>query len=117
MGTRNQGSGPCVYECPVGILDIICHIAGINRIGLDLERIGKAERQKHLNTWISDHVESEVPALRRALREAQLFVRTNPVHAGLREEIDRLIEAGADVLMLPMFETVREAATFIEYIA
>ncbi len=36
--------------------------AGINRIGLDLERIGKAERQQHLKTWISDHEEHELPA-------------------------------------------------------
>jgi hypothetical protein len=91
--------------------------AGVNRIGLDLERIGKAERQGYLKTWISDHEENQLSALRQTLRKAKLFVRTEPIHAGLREEIDRLIEAGAEVLMLPMFKTVQEAATFIELIA
>ena len=28
-------------------------VAGVNRIGLDLEVLGKAKRQQHLNTWIS----------------------------------------------------------------
>ncbi|MBN1314218.1 MAG: hypothetical protein JXA42_02080 [Anaerolineales bacterium] len=92
-------------------------LAGVNRIGLDLERIGKAERQKHLKTWISDHEENQLPGLRKTLRQAQLFVRTNPIHTGTREEIDRLIQAGAEVLMLPYFRTVQQAATFIELVA
>ena len=90
--------------------------AGIDRIGLDLERNGKAERQGHLNTWISDHQEQQLLPLRQTLRNAKLFVRTNPVHAGLKEEIDWLLEAGAEVLMLPMFKTVQEAATFIDFV-
>ncbi|MBA4141922.1 MAG: aldolase [Nitrosospira sp.] len=90
--------------------------AGINRIGLDLERLGKAARQQHLNTWISDHDENQLPALRQALNKSKLFVRTNPPHPRLGEEIDRLIEAGAEVLMLPMFRTAEDAANFIEYI-
>lgn len=90
--------------------------AGINRIGLDLEMLGKAERQQHLNTWISDHTEEQLPSLRQALKKAKLFVRTNPPHPGLRDEIDRYIEIGAEVLMLPMFHTAAEAADFISYV-
>jgi len=90
--------------------------AGIDRIGLDLERIGKAERQAHLNTWISDHEESHLPPLRKTLKKAKLFVRTNPIHPGSRDEINRMIEGGAEVLMLPMFRTVHEVATFIDSI-
>lgn len=90
--------------------------AGINRIGLDLEVIGKNERQGHLKTWISDHKEAQLPALRQSLQHAKLFVRTNPIHEGSRAEIDRLIAAGAEVLMLPYFKEVKEAATFIELI-
>lgn len=90
--------------------------AGINRIGLDLEMLGKAERQQHLNTWISDHKEELLPALRQVLKKAKLFVRTNPPHPDLGEEIDRYIEAGVEVLMLPMFHAAEEAADFIGYI-
>jgi hypothetical protein len=90
--------------------------AGVNRIGLDLEILGKAVRQQHLSTWISDHEENQLPAIRRVLKKSKLFVRTNPPHPRLEEEIDRFIEAGADVLMLPMFKTTEEAADFIQYI-
>jgi 4'-phosphopantetheinyl transferase EntD len=44
--------------------------AGINRIGLDLEILDKAARQQHLSTWISDHKENQLPALRQALKKA-----------------------------------------------
>src|SRR5688572_17388105 len=43
--------------------------AGVDRIGLDLETYGKAERQpKQLATWISPHREDQLPALRAAMK-------------------------------------------------
>jgi hypothetical protein len=90
--------------------------AGIDRIGLDLEKIGKNERQEGLKSWISDHEESHLPAVRDILRSADLFCRTNPVHKDSKAEIDSLIRHGVQVLMLPMFTTVKEAATFIEMV-
>tara|TARA_R110002073_G_scaffold336529_2_gene534772 strand:- start:2809 stop:3615 length:807 start_codon:yes stop_codon:yes gene_type:complete len=90
--------------------------AGINRIGLDLETLNKAARQQHLNTWISDHEENQLPAIRKVLKKSKLFVRTNPPHPHLEEEIERFIEAGAEVLMLPMFKTTQDVANFIQYI-
>ncbi|OGI43128.1 MAG: hypothetical protein A2150_01975 [Candidatus Muproteobacteria bacterium RBG_16_64_11] len=91
--------------------------AGVDRIGLDLERIGKNERQGKLATWISDHQEAELAAVRARLTHAKLFVRTNPIHPGSESEIQRLIEAGAEVLMLPMFTTVEEVSSFVNCIA
>lgn len=91
--------------------------AGVDRVGLDLEKIGKKARQHHLNTWISEHAEADLPAIRSALRKARLFVRTNPLHAGSREEIHRLIDGGAEVLMLPMFHTPDEAASYVRLVA
>lgn len=91
--------------------------AGVNRIGLDLEIIGKAERQHHLKTWISDHQEHQLPALRQTLKNAKLFARTNPIHSGSQDEINRLLQSGVEVLMLPMFKTAQEACKFIEFIA
>jgi hypothetical protein len=90
--------------------------AGINRIGLDLEEIGKAERQGQLNTWISDHKKEHLPSIRQALNNAKLFARTNPIHSESQREIDELVEQGVEVLMLPMFKTVSEAVTFVEII-
>jgi len=91
--------------------------AGIDRVGPDLERIGKQERQGHLSTWISDHRENDLPLIGERLKSSRLFARTNPIHDGSKEEIDRLIGMGAQVLMLPMFTTPAEAARFIELVA
>ena len=91
--------------------------AGVDRIGLDLEVIGKAERQKNLPTWVSQHHESQLPALRAVLRRGQLFCRTNPIHEGSKREIDRLIEHGVEVLMLPFFRTVEEPQRFADLVA
>ncbi len=90
--------------------------AGIDRIGLDLERIGKKDRQDANKSWISNHQKHELQIIRNQLTQAALFARTNPIHAGSRREIDYLVDQGVAVLMLPMFRTVKEAATFIELV-
>lgn len=90
--------------------------AGINRIGLDLEKIGKEHRQDSSKTWISNHQAHELQAVRDKLTRAALFTRTNPIHPGSLDEINYLIDQGVEVLMLPMFRTVKEAATFIELV-
>jgi hypothetical protein len=90
--------------------------AGIDRIGLDLERHAKTERQDGRKTWISDHEEDDLPAIAGSLARAKLFVRTDPVHDGLKEEIDRVIGMGAQVLMLPYFHDADEAARFVEFV-
>lgn len=87
--------------------------AGVDRIGIDMEQIGKSVRQGHLATWISDHAENDLAVVRPALQRAALFARCNPVHAGSRAEIDRLIAAGVRVIMLPYFKTIADAETFI----
>jgi 2-keto-3-deoxy-L-rhamnonate aldolase RhmA len=90
--------------------------AGVDRIGVDMEQIGKEARQGHLKTWISDHAEADIARIRPALHSAQLFTRCNPVHAGLGAEIDRLVAAGVRVIMLPYFRTAKEAETFVRLV-
>ncbi|MFO7633142.1 MAG: aldolase/citrate lyase family protein [Caldilinea sp.] len=87
--------------------------AGIDRVGPDLERLGKIERQGGMGRWISDHAEEELPAVFAVLRRASRFVRCNPPHRGLADEIDRLIVHGAQTVMLPHFHTVDEAGNFV----
>ena len=90
--------------------------AGIDRVGLDLESIGKKERQNPQESWISDHKISQLPEIGGAIRNAKLFARTNPIHKGSNSEIDILIESGAQVLMLPMFRTAQEVDSFVEMV-
>ena len=90
--------------------------AGVDRIGPDLEIIGKQRRQGHLNTRISAHSLDDIAAIRPRLTRAKLFVRTNPIHPGSADEIERVLDAGAEVVMLPMFTTPEEVAIFLRLV-
>jgi hypothetical protein len=86
-------------------------------VGVDLETLGKRERQSGLGTWISAHRMESLPAIRAALTHAALFARTNPMNRHAGDEIDRLLELGVEVLMLPMFESRAEVARFVDLVA
>lgn len=87
---------------------------GVDRIFLDLEIIGKVERQGHLDTVISRHSIDDVAKLRKVIKKGQLLVRCNPVHSAMQEEIDRIINDGADIIMLPFFKSVNEVQKFLD---
>lgn len=87
--------------------------SGIDRIGPDFERLRKASRQRDLGYRLSEHRLEQLPAIRAALRNAQLFVRTNPLNAGSAQEVEQLIAAGVEVLMLPMFTSPEEVQDFV----
>ena len=86
---------------------------GVNRIGLDLERVGKAERQAGHDVRLSDHRIESLAAVGAALRNADLFVRLNPVGPTTADEIETALRFGAKALMLPYFRTAEEVATFV----
>lgn len=89
----------------------------VDRIWVDLEKIGKKERQGGMNTVQSDHRIEDVKVIREAIEgKAKLQVRINPIHENSRNEIDTVIEYGADIIMLPFFSTVQEAQSFIRMV-
>lgn len=90
---------------------------GVKRVWIDLETLGKEERQKGMNTVKSKHSLSDISALREVLDKAELLVRVNPINPGSKEEIDEAIERGADMLMLPMFKTIEEVRSFINIVS
>lgn len=91
--------------------------AGVDRIGLDLETYKKAERQpKSLATWISPHREEQLPGLREAIKSGKLFCRINPINPGSHDEIERLVDYGVQVMMLPMFTTPQEVEAFVKLV-
>jgi citrate lyase beta subunit len=90
---------------------------GVDRIFVDLEILGKVERQGHLNTVISRHSLADVASLRAVVPAGRLLVRINPIHDGSVDEIERVIASGADILMLPMFRTPREVEAFTTAVA
>jgi hypothetical protein len=90
--------------------------AGVDRIGLDLERLGKAERQTGLNTRLSEHRIEELTAIGEVVENAELFVRVNPINPGSEAEIETVLRHGADVIMLPYFRAAAEVATFVRLV-
>lgn len=101
---------------------LIAQEAGVNRVWVDLEYIGKEQRQAGMNTVKSHHTVEDVIALRKVVSRSQLQVRVNPIHeasfeyCSSKEEIDNVIEAGAEIVMLPMFKTPKEVEQFVEYV-
>lgn len=90
--------------------------AGVARIFVDLETVGKQLRQGGMNTVQSDHTIADIRALRPVVKNAQLLVRVNPIYDWSREEIDAALAAGADILMLPYFQTPEQVSRFLEYV-
>jgi hypothetical protein len=90
--------------------------AGVERIGVDLERLGKAERQRGLGTWISPHTEDDLEPVGAALGGAELFARVNPLNPGSAGEVEAVLDRGAQVLMLPMVRTAAEAREFVRLV-
>lgn len=101
----------------------IAQSAGVDRIWVDMEWIGKEERQAGMNTVKSHHTIDDIVNLRSIVTSSTLMARINPIHSDTneycdsREEIENTIEAGAEVIMLPMFKTVKEVDKFIEYVS
>lgn len=87
-------------------------VCGVRTVFIDLESLGKQERQGGMNTVISQHQRENISPVKAALSNARLLVRTNPLHSESSSEVDYCIDAGADMLMLPMF---RSAAELEEY--
>ena len=94
-----------------------CDALGGFRLFVDLERLGKAERQAGRNTFISAHQLEDVARVRAAVRRSPLMVRVNPMHEGTAVEVDAVLARGADSLMLPMFEGRAQLQAFSEIVA
>lgn len=100
----------------------IAEQAGVDWIFLDMEFIGKDARQGGLDTVQNHHTVNDVKNIKAAVKRAKVLVRVNPIHDALpnypssKDEIDEVINAGADILMLPFFKSVKEVKRFIEYV-
>jgi 2-keto-3-deoxy-L-rhamnonate aldolase RhmA len=87
---------------------------GVDRVFVDLEIIGKHERQGHLDTVISCHLMQDISSIRPFVPRGALLVRVNPININTEAEVDEAIERGADILMLPMFRAADEVRRFCD---
>ena len=90
--------------------------AGVDRVMVDLEILGKQDRQGHLNTVISNHSLEDIGRIRSVLNVSKLLVRVNPINEQSKLEVDSVIEQGADIIMLPMFKSALEVEAFIQLV-
>lgn len=86
---------------------------GVDRIWIDLETLGKEERQKGMNTVKSQHTVDDIKKIKPLLIKSQMLVRVNPWNENSDQEIDQVVSAGADIIMLPMWKSVAEVTNFI----
>lgn len=91
--------------------------AGVERIFIDLERLGKQVRKNGRELFQSTHVPGDVSRMSTVLRRSKLMVRIDPPHDETPRQIDFVIRSGADYVMLPFFQTVDQARRFVDRIA
>lgn len=92
---------------------LIAQKYGVDRIWIDLETIGKEKRQKGLDAVKSHHSIDDIRKIKPFLTTSEMLVRVNPWHSGSVEEIDKVISAGADIIMLPYWKTIEEVRSFL----
>ena len=95
---------------------LIAEKCGVSRIWIDLEQLGKEERQKGLNTVKSHHELSDIIKVKQVLSTSKLLVRVNPINPNSKIEIETAIKNGADLIMLPMWKSVDEVKKFVSII-
>ena len=90
--------------------------AGVDRILIDLERLGKAERQFNRGLFLSDHCFNDISPIRNVLNRTKLIVRVDPLHRGSKVQINNVIDEGADLVILPYFHRLDEAWEFLDLV-
>lgn len=89
----------------------------VDRIFIDLETLGKADRQQGMNTVQSQHCVSDISQIKGILsKDVELLVRCNPMNEGLQKEIDAIVEHGADIIMLPYFNLASHVEDFVDMV-
>lgn len=98
---------------------------GVDWIFVDMEFIGKNNRQGGLDTVQNHHTIEDVRRVKASVKKAKVLVRVNPMHKAMmnadgtiaymdsKTEVESAIEAGADIVMLPFFHSVEEVKEFV----
>ena len=95
---------------------LIAEKNGVDYIMIDLETLGKEERQKNMNSVKSHHSVSDIEAVSNTLTKSSVLVRVNPINPDSKSEIEKVISAGADMIMLPMWKSDAEVKEFLRIV-
>ena len=94
---------------------LIGESCGVDRLWVDMEWMGKDERQPG-DTVKSHHTLEDITNLRKVLTKSSLMTRVNPIHEGSKNEIKEAIDRGAEIVMLPMWKTADEVKKFLDFV-
>lgn len=88
----------------------------IDWIFIDLETIGKKERQVGRNTVLSNHSINDIHKIKTKINNTKILVRCNPIGEWSKNEFNEINSRGSeiDMVMLPFFKTIEEVKTFID---
>lgn len=98
----------------------IAEDSGVDRIFIDMEYIGKDLRQGGMDTVQNHHSIEDIKNIRKTVTKAKVQVRINPIHNTLSDyfdtenEVKAAIDAGADILMLPMYKSIADVERFVK---
>lgn len=98
----------------------IAEEAGVNRIFVDMEYIGKGARQGGMDTVQNHHTIKDIETIRGTVSRSKVQVRVNPIHDSCvdynstEDEIMQTIDAGADIVMLPMYKSIADVERFLK---
>jgi hypothetical protein len=87
--------------------------ATVDRLVVDLEKRGKYKRQHGYHLESNSQTVQDVARLRHVV-SIPILCRINPINHRSQLEIEAAIQAGAQVLMLPMFRERNEVKHFLE---
>ena len=86
----------------------IAESSGVDRIFVDMEYIGKAERQGGLDSVQNHHTVEDVRTMKQAVESAEVLVRVNPIH----EATDEYTSSKQEIMLL--IETPQSAEALDE---
>ncbi len=67
-----------------------------------------------MDTVKNHHTIEDIKRIKSILSYSKLLVRVNPWNINSKDEIERVINAGADIIMLPYWKTIDEVKYFID---
>lgn len=103
-----------IYITNIPAVALIAEKYGVEQVMVDLETLGKEERQKGMNTVQSHHSIEDIATISNMLTKAEMLVRVNPWNENSACEIESVIASGADRIMLPMWKSAKEVNSFLK---
>lgn len=92
--------------------------AGVDIIWIDMEVLGKAQRQGGMDTVQSHHRPEDIRRIRDVIGDrSQIMARVDPLHEHTQEQVEACVHYGADIMMLPMWKTALDLDQFVRFVS